>query len=331
METGAAGQRPVRAGILDPDWSGPVSRRIYASLTIAVLLSLVLLGGGTTSARVLIDDTSDQVPGTASGFTDATPQVPAPPSNMDPAEIARWIDTEVLPIPQAPQAPLSELRRQGQVGWASFRAPLPAAPLWNPPGPKRVGLQAGHWEYADAPDELADLRSNPGTSGGGKAEWQVTLDIANRAAAMLRADGIEVDVLPTTIPVRYRANAFVAIHADGDGTGVLDGYKVARPGFSSVPAADDELVGAINDQYGAVTGLPREDNQISRRMTYYYAFNSRRYQHAVAPGVPQAIIETGFLTNADDRALLLGDPDVVARGIADGVLKFLDSDLEVGR
>ena len=304
-----------------------MSRRVYPFLVIAALLGLTFLGGRTISARVLFDDSINQAP-TGPDYVDATPQASAPPSNMDPAEIARWIDTEVLPIPQTRQAPLSVLRGQGHAGWASFRAPLPAVPLWNPPGPKRVGLQAGHWEYADAPDELADLRSNPGTSGGGKAEWQVTLDIANRAAEMLRADGILVDVLPTTIPVRYRANAFVAIHADGDTAGVLDGFKVARPGFSSVPEADDALVAAINDQYGAVTGLPREDNQISRRMTYYYAFNSRRYQHAVAPGVPQAIIETGFLTNAGDRTLLLGDPDLAARGIADGVLKFLDSDLE---
>jgi hypothetical protein len=59
-------------------------------------------------------------------------------------------------------------------------------------------------------------------------------------------------------------------------------------------------------------------------MTGYYAFNSRRYCHAVAPGVPSAILEMGFLTSAADRALLLGNPDVVALGVARGILRFLD-------
>jgi N-acetylmuramoyl-L-alanine amidase len=58
-------------------------------------------------------------------------------------------------------------------------------------------------------------------------------------------------------------------------------------------------------------------------MSYYYAFNSRRYCHAVAPGVPQAIIEAGYLTSAVDRQSLIGDPDLLARGIAQGIQDFL--------
>ena len=58
-------------------------------------------------------------------------------------------------------------------------------------------------------------------------------------------------------------------------------------------------------------------------MRYYYAFNSRRYCHAVAPGVPQAIVEMGYLTSPIDRQWLIGDPDRLARGLADGVQAFL--------
>ena len=249
----------------------------------------------------------------------------ADPASQDWAEIARRVDEEIVPLPKEPQVPLSWLRSQGGSAWGSFREPFPSVPVWNPPGPKRVGLQAGHWLYGEAPDELAELRSNPGTSGGGKAEWEVTLDIAERAAAMLRAAGVEVDLLPTTVPVRYRAHAFVSIHTDGDSSGVLNGYKLIGPGFSGAPEGDQALVDAFNKEYSAVTGLPRVDNQISRRMTYYYAFNGRRYQHAVAPGVPQVILETAFLTNAADRRLLLGDPDTIALGIANSVLKFLET------
>jgi hypothetical protein len=238
--------------------------------------------------------------------------------------LARWIDTVVLPVPEAVPVPLSVLRAQGSSGWASFREPFPSVPVWNPPGPKRVGLQAGHWQFDLAPDELADLRTNPGAYGGGKSEWEVNLEIARRTAEYLRAAGVEVDILPTTIPIRYRAHAFVTIHADGDLSGTLTGYKVAGPGFSATPEADAALVAALNAEYGPATGLSRQDNQISRRMTGYYAFNARRYQHAVAPGVPQVIVETGFMTNASDRRILIGDPDRAARGIANGILRFLE-------
>jgi N-acetylmuramoyl-L-alanine amidase len=141
----------------------------------------------------------------------------------------------------------------------------------------------------------------------------------------LEAAGVQVDLLPTTIPPRYRAHAFVSIHADGDTSGRLNGYKIARPGFSSIPDADDELVRSLYREYGAATGMVRDDDShISRRMTFYYAFNTRRYAHAIDVGTPAAIIESGFLTNASDRAFLTGQPDIAARGIANGILRFLE-------
>jgi N-acetylmuramoyl-L-alanine amidase len=185
-----------------------------------------------------------------------------------------------------------------------------------------VGLQAGHWLNEDVPPELGRLQG--GAVGGGKQEWEVNLDIAQRTAALLESAGVQVDVLPATVPPRYRANAFIALHADGDTAGQARGFKVARPGFSSLPAVDDQLVDTLNQVYGADTQLPRDDEHISLRMRYYYAFNSRRYCHAVAPGVPQAIIEMGYLTSAIDRTYLINDPDKLALGLADGIQTFLD-------
>jgi len=163
-------------------------------------------------------------------------------------DLARWIDTVVLPIPDGQAPPLSLFRSQGSQGWSSFREPFPRLDAWNPPGPLRVGLQAGHWQYDEAPDELSELRSNPGSYGGNLAEWQVNLELARLAAVYLRDAGIEVDILPTTVPVRYRAHAFVTIHCDGDASGVLNGYKTTRPGFSSIPEVDDLLVQALNEE-----------------------------------------------------------------------------------
>jgi hypothetical protein len=201
--------------------------------------------------------------------------------------------------------------------------------VWNPDGPKRVGLQAGHWLTQVAPDELARLRTQTGTTGGGYTEWQVNLNIAERTAVLLEDAGIAVDVLPTTLPPCYEAHAFVSIHADGDLSAVLNGFKVARARSSPIAETDDALVAALNQQYALATGLRRDDAHISGRMLNYYALGSRRSIYSIALGVPSAIIETGFLTNPADRLFLTRQTDRVAAGIANGILQFLGLEVDV--
>lgn len=186
----------------------------------------------------------------------------------------------------------------------------------------RVGIQAGHWKSAELPSELAGLRSSTGTSGGGVAEWELNLDIARRVAALLQADGIEVDILPATVPPGYSADAFVALHADGDVSGRLSGFKLARARRSVIPEIDDALLDDIVQEYQSATKL-RIDPNITRNMTGYYAFSNRRFVHAIAPDTPAVIVEMGFLTNASDRAILLRSPNTVSEGIAQGILRFI--------
>jgi hypothetical protein len=246
--------------------------------------------------------------GPTSPLSSALPQPEPAPAVENPC------DRPPQPLPPPGVAGATEF-------WQTFRAPLPPTSAWNPPGPKRVGLQAGHWRIEEAPQELSRL--GHGATGGGRAEWQVNLDLARRTAELLEREGVEADVLPATVPASYRAHAFLSIHADGDEKGALRGYKLARAAFSAAPEVDDRLVATLYDAYGKATGLPRDDLHITRRMTAYYAFNSRRYCHAVAPGVPAAILEAGFLTSAADRQLLLGNPDTAAAGIALGLLRYL--------
>jgi N-acetylmuramoyl-L-alanine amidase len=241
---------------------------------------------------------------------EATPTAWAAPAGEEPCTRP---DQPPMPPPGTPNATSF---------WGRYRVPLPPAEVYNPPGPKRVGLQAGHWLTEQIPPELRGL--GPGTYGGGKAEWEVNLDIAERTAALLRASGVEADVLPTTIPVEYKAHAFLSIHADGDESGSREGFKLGRAAWSATPEADDRLMAAIAESYAAMTHLPIDPVGASRRMTAYYAFNSRRYCHAIMPGTPSAILEAGYLTSAVDRRILLGDPDAAARGIAKGLLRFLD-------
>jgi hypothetical protein len=65
------------------------------------------------------------------------------------------------------------------------------------------------------------------------------------------------------------------------------------------------------------------DPNITRNMRGYYAFNSRRYEHSIHPMTPGAIVETGFITNASDRRIIVNNPKKSAEGIANAILLFL--------
>jgi N-acetylmuramoyl-L-alanine amidase len=190
-----------------------------------------------------------------------------------------------------------------------------------PPGPRRIGIQAGHWLTHEAPAELSLLHSRTGTSAAGVAEWRLNLEVAERVASALRARGFAADVLPTTVPAGYLADAFVSLHADGSRDPNPRGYKAAHS--TRRGPYETTLVKAIVEEYGAVTGLPL-DWRVTRGMTGYYAFNWRLFTATVAPHTPAAILEMGFLTSPADRAVLVGRPDVVSEGIVRGIIRFLD-------
>lgn len=224
-------------------------------------------------------------------------------------------EPEVSPPP--PQARMSVLSSLPAGGASVARAPSPPAS----PAPQRIGIQAGHWLTDEVPDELAKLRDLGGGYYGDLTEGAYVLDIARRVAMRLAAKGYVVDVLPATVPERYRADVFVSLHADGDETGTARGYKVAH-GAERGPY-EDTLVGVLTAEYARATHLPLDTN-VTDAMTEYYAFRYWRFHHAVAPLTPAAIIELGFLTNAADRTLLLRQRDLVAIAIANAIARFLD-------
>ncbi len=136
--------------------------------------------------------------------------------------------------------------------------------------------------------------------------------------------GIQADLLPATVPPGYKADAFVAIHGDANGSAAVSGYKVARATQSRIPDKDDALLRDLSAEYQTATGLKEHPQSITQNMLQYYAFDNRRLQHAVDPTTHAVILEMGFLTNPSDRALLMEQPDRVAEGIATGTLRFLD-------
>jgi N-acetylmuramoyl-L-alanine amidase len=122
--------------------------------------------------------------------------------------------------------------------------------------------------------------------------------------------------------VGYVADAFVALHADSDGVGENSGFKMAH-GARRGPY-EDALLNDIKDAFASATRLEYDARHVSRNMTGYFGFSWSRFQHAVAAHTPAVILEMGYLSNDDDRALMLDKPDLIATGIADGVLKFLN-------
>jgi N-acetylmuramoyl-L-alanine amidase len=178
-----------------------------------------------------------------------------------------------------------------------------------------VGLQVGHWKANELPEELKRLRTSSGAFAGGYREADVNLDIAKRVAKLLESRGLIVDVLPATIPPGYDADAFVTIHADGSSSSKSRGFKLATPWRTS--RAGQHLLDVMTAEYAAATGLPR-DYAITSNMRGYYAFSYRRHEHAIARTTPAVIVEMGFLTNAADRAVMIGRADDVAVGIANG-------------
>jgi hypothetical protein len=195
----------------------------------------------------------------------------------------------------------------------------PETPATRSAAPVRIALQAGHWRAAEAPEELARLRSN-GTMGGGRHEWEVTLEIARQAAGLLEARGYEVEILPTTVPPGYRADLFIAIHADGFHSPAASGFSVAAPRRDAT-GQGQVFADLLAGHYRAASGL--RHRVATRRMQGYYAFNSRRYRHALDPLTPAVILEAGFLTSPADREILVHAPDRLAQGIAAAVEEFL--------
>lgn len=73
--------------------------------------------------------------------------------------------------------------------------------LVKPDGsPFRVGIQAGHWKTSELPTELASLRTSTGASGSGWREVDINLDIAKRVVALLEQQGVQTDLIPSTVP-----------------------------------------------------------------------------------------------------------------------------------
>ncbi|HIE39488.1 MAG TPA: N-acetylmuramoyl-L-alanine amidase, partial [Anaerolineae bacterium] len=172
-----------------------------------------------------------------------------------------------------------------------------------------IGIVAGHWGS-----------DSGAVCDGGLREVDINLAIARRVVYTLRALGYPTDLLEEFDPrlEGYRARALVSIHADACLYPEASGFKVARVEDSAVPGVEDRLVDCLVGRYQARTGLMFHEGSITPDMTRYHTF------YEVDPGTPGAIIEVGFMLA--DRNLLLYRQDLVAQGIVEGILCFLNDE-----
>jgi len=175
------------------------------------------------------------------------------------------------------------------------------------PQKRLVGIVAGHSGYdsgAVCPDGLTEAGIN-------KAVSVEVIDLLHRVGM----DAILLDEFDPRL-TGLQADALVSIHADSCNISGATGFKVARVTLSAIPQKEDQLVACITQEYMAETGLPLHPGSITDSMTNYHAFRE------IAAKTPGAIIETGFML--DDRHLLESRPKLIARGITNGILCFLN-------
>ncbi len=194
----------------------------------------------------------------------------------------------------------------------------PSGPVLQDAGGIRIGIVAGH----SGPNPDSGYVDPGAVCDDGLTELSVNQSIANLVVRSLQAAGYNAELLEEwdTRLTGYRAVALVSIHTDSCTPVNADatGYKVAAAVDTSIPDRAQRLVTCLADRYQAATDLRFHPGSITRDMTEYHTFNE------VHSDTPAAIIEVGFLFL--DRDFLTRNPDKAARGIADGILCYVNNE-----
>ena len=191
---------------------------------------------------------------------------------------------------------------------AQTSQPVSATPTSS--GRKLIGIISGHKgndSGAVCPDGLT--------------EASVNLKIATLVRQNLIAQRYDVDLLDEFDPrlSQYQAALLLSIHNDSCDyiNDEATGFKVAAAQTPD-PATAARLTACMVDRYGKDTGLRFDYNAITPAMTQYHAFDT------ISDTTPALIIEAGSLNL--DRQILTQHTDVIAKGITDGILCFLNNE-----
>lgn len=177
--------------------------------------------------------------------------------------------------------------------------------LAQSPGPRRIGIIAGHKGF-DSGAVCAD----------GLTEAAINADLANKLMANLQARGVRAEILDEFDArlTGYSATALISIHADSCQyvNDLATGFKISGSSFTD----STQLSICMEQAYSAATQLDYHANTITADMANYHAFRE------IALGTPAIIIEVGFMYL--DRDLLTNNTDPVVTGLINGVTCFLE-------
>lgn len=178
-------------------------------------------------------------------------------------------------------------------------------------------------------------------------EKLVVMDIAKRVKARLQARGVSVQFtrdsdLALSLAARCRkaaalkADLFVSIHANATKNRSVRGaetFVLALPGryssnsFGSGAAPTSTSSGNRYDIANMALGYQIHKSLIRTTGQEDRGIKRARFEVLRDAPCPAALIETAFLSNPKDEAIII-DPagrERIARGIADGILAYLDA------
>jgi N-acetylmuramoyl-L-alanine amidase len=189
--------------------------------------------------------------------------------------------------------------------------PQSERPTTTPRTNPRIGIVAGH-SGNDSGAVCSDAL-------GGYREVDINLNIASLVREDLIAQGYDVDLLAEFDPrlTDYRALSLVSIHADSCEyiNDQATGFKLTAALSTKYPEQAARLTTCLRTRYAAITSMQFHSGSVTGDMTNYHAFSE------ISSDTPAAIIETGFMNL--DREILTQHPDVIANGIASGILCFV--------
>jgi N-acetylmuramoyl-L-alanine amidase len=213
-----------------------------------------------------------------------------------------------------------EMRRNLSAALFSDRPTLVPTVAPTPNWARTVGIVSGH----RGPGQFASY--DPGAvCNDGLRENDINFAVASQVVLALRQRGYSVLLLDEFDPRLndFQAAALVSIHSNDcrDYGEVVSGFLVAKAAAKPAGGPDDQLAECIGTLYAPVTGLNRRFGT-TIHMTDYHTFRE------IHPLTPAAILELGFMRA--DRDKLENQQNLLAQGITEGILCFLEPDNPFG-
>ena len=159
-----------------------------------------------------------------------------------------------------------------------------------------------------------------GSQGNGLKEKDIVLDISLKVGKILKRHGVDVIYSRTTdefIQLSWRAelsnqakvDAFVSLHCNAYSDSSAQGVEVfSYPGSEE---GKDLALHIINHMVG--------DKVYSKNR----GIKTDKFAVLRLTAMPAALVELGFITNAEDASILKNKQDELAIGVAKGILAFL--------